>query len=94
MANRAPCEKAWLGRGRCLGVAGCRAAFSTQIRQAEISKGMSTKAGAALRRSGVRIRSLGTGHTSLNLVISELSSVRQTLKDSIAAQQRGQGLFV
>ena len=57
-------------------------------------QGMSTKAGAALRRSGVRIRSLGTGHTSLNLVISELSSVRQTLKDSIAAQQRGQGLFV
>lgn len=75
-------------------MAGCRAAFfSTQIRQAEISKGMSTKAGAALRRSGVRIRSLGTGHTSLNLVISELSSVRQTLKDSIAAQQRGQGLL-
>ncbi|XP_011406753.1 PREDICTED: uncharacterized protein LOC105314343 [Amphimedon queenslandica] len=49
---------------------------------------MSAKAGAALRRSGVRIRSLGTGHTSLNLIISELSSVRQTLKDSISAQQR------
>ena len=40
-------------------------------------------------RSGVRIRSLGSGHTPLNLVISDLSSVRQKLKDNASACQRG-----
>ena len=37
----------------------------------------------------MRIRSLGSGHTPLNLVISDLSSVRQKLKDNASACQRG-----
>ena len=39
----------------------------------------------------MRLRSsLGSGHAELNLVISELSTLRQSLKDSIAIQQTGE----
>eukprot|EP00731_Ephydatia_muelleri_P024935 Em0017g18a len=42
---------------------------------------------AAIRRSTVRLRSLGSGHTSLNLLLSEQSNVRQKRKDCIVSQQ-------
>lgn len=45
-----------------------------------------SRASAALRRSGVRLRSLGRGHAPLNLLISEQSNTRQKYKDLIAAQ--------
>ena len=42
-------------------------------------------------RGSVRLRSsLGSGHAELNLVISELSTLRQSLKDCIAIQQTGE----
>ena len=37
-------------------------------------------------RSGVRLRSLGSGHGPLNLVISEQSSTRQRYKDLLTSQ--------
>ncbi len=37
-------------------------------------------------RGGVRLRSLGSGHAPLNLLISEQSNTRQKYKDLIAAQ--------
>lgn len=41
-------------------------------------------------RGSVRLRSsLGSGHAELNLLISELSTLRQSLKDCIAIQQTG-----
>ena len=33
--------------------------------------------------------SLGSGHASLNLIVSEISSLRKRLKDSIATQRAG-----
>ncbi|XP_065901535.1 uncharacterized protein [Dysidea avara] len=46
-----------------------------------------SKAAKALRRGSVRLRSsLGSGHAELNLVISELSTLRQAVKDCIAIQ--------
>ena len=42
-------------------------------------------------RGSIRLRSsLGSGHAELNLVISELSTLRQSLKDCIAIQQTGE----
>lgn len=38
-------------------------------------------------RSGVRLRSLGSGRAPLNLLISEQSNTRQKYKDLISAQQ-------
>ena len=35
------------------------------------------KASKALRRSGVRIKSIGSGHSDLQMVISQLKDVRQ-----------------
>ena len=43
-------------------------------------------------RSTVRLRSLGSGHTSLNLLLSEQSNVRQKRKDYIVSQQSGTNL--
>lgn len=37
-------------------------------------------------RSGVRLRSLGSGHTHLKLLISEQSSARQRHKDLLSTQ--------
>lgn len=37
-------------------------------------------------RGGVRIRSLGSGHTHLKLLISEQSSTRQRYKDLLTTQ--------
>ena len=39
-----------------------------------------------IKRSGVRLRSLGSGHGSLNLVISEQSSTRQRYKDLLTSE--------
>lgn len=33
--------------------------------------------------------SLGSGHASLNLIVSEISTLRKRLKDSIATQRAG-----
>ena len=38
------------------------------------------KASKALRRSGVRIRSIGSGHSDLQMVIAQLKDVRTTGK--------------
>ena len=35
------------------------------------------KASKALRRSGVRIKSIGSGHSELQMVISQLKDVRE-----------------
>ena len=40
------------------------------------------KASKALRRSGVRIRSIGSGHGDLQMVIAQLKDVRTTGKVS------------
>ena len=40
------------------------------------------KASKALRRSGVRIRSIGSGHSDLQMVIAQLKDVRTTGKVS------------
>ena len=41
-------------------------------------------------RGAVRMRSsLGSGHTSLNVIVSDISTLRRRLKDSIASQQAG-----
>ena len=37
-------------------------------------------------RSGVRLRSIGSGHTHLKLLISDLSSTRQRYKDLLTTQ--------
>lgn len=37
-------------------------------------------------RGGVRLRSLGSGHTHLKLVLSEQSSTRQRYKDLLSTQ--------
>ncbi len=37
-------------------------------------------------RSGVRLRSIGSGHTHLKLLISDLSGVRQRYKDMLTTQ--------
>jgi hypothetical protein len=39
------------------------------------------KASKALRRSGVRIKSIGSGHSDLQMVISQLKDVRQDTED-------------
>jgi len=44
------------------------------------------KASKALRRSGVRIRSIGSGHSDLQMVIAQLKDVRTTGKAFSAAQ--------
>jgi len=44
------------------------------------------KASKAIRRSGVRLKSLSGGHTDLNLIISELKDVRQAAKAFMQAQ--------
>lgn len=44
------------------------------------------KASKAIRRSGVRLKSLSGGHTDLHLVISELKDVRQAAKAFMQAQ--------
>lgn len=44
------------------------------------------KASKVLRRSSVRLRSIGSGHGELNLVISELKEMRTTAKAFISAQ--------
>jgi hypothetical protein len=44
------------------------------------------KASKAIRRSGVRLKSLGGGHSDLNMVISELKDVRQAAKAFMQAQ--------
>ena len=41
------------------------------------------KASKALRRSGVRIRSIGSGHSDLQMVIAQLKDVRTTGKVTI-----------
>ena len=41
------------------------------------------KASKALRRSGVRIRSIGSGHGDLQMVIAQLKEVRATGKVNI-----------
>ncbi|XP_026282977.1 uncharacterized protein LOC113209573 [Frankliniella occidentalis] len=45
------------------------------------------KASKVLRRSSVRIRSIGSGHGELNLVISELKDMRVAAKAFLNAQQ-------
>ena len=48
------------------------------------------KASKALRRSGVRIRSIGSGHSDLQMVIAQLKDVRTTGKvgsDQIRSDQ-------
>lgn len=44
------------------------------------------KASKVLRRSSVRLRSMGSGHSELNLAISELKEVRNTAKAFMSAQ--------
>lgn len=44
------------------------------------------KASKALRRSGVRIRSIGSGHSDLQMVIAQLKDVRTTAKAFSTAQ--------
>ena len=41
------------------------------------------KASKALRRSGVRIRSIGSGYSDLQMVISQLKDVRAASKVSL-----------
>ncbi|XP_076355180.1 uncharacterized protein LOC143249353 isoform X4 [Tachypleus tridentatus] len=44
------------------------------------------RASKAIRRSGVRLKSLGGGHSELNMVISEMKDVRQAAKVFMTAQ--------
>lgn len=44
------------------------------------------RASKAIRRSGVRLKSIGGGHADLNMVISELKDMRQAAKAFMAAQ--------
>lgn len=44
------------------------------------------RAGKVIRRSGVRLKSLGGGHSDLNMVISELKDLRQAAKVFMTAQ--------
>lgn len=44
------------------------------------------KAGKTLRRSSVRLKAIGTGHSDLSMVISELKDVRSTAKAFMNAQ--------
>ena len=39
---------------------------------------------------GVRIKSLGSGHTGLKIAVSDLSSLRKRMKESIAAHTVGE----
>ena len=42
-----------------------------------------------LCRSGVRLKSLRSGHVDLQIVLSDLSSMRQKMKDSVTAEEVG-----
>ncbi|XP_071438716.1 uncharacterized protein [Hetaerina americana] len=44
------------------------------------------KAGKTLRRSSVRLKAIGSGHTDLNMVISQLKDVRSSAKAFMMAQ--------
>lgn len=46
-----------------------------------------SKAAKAIRRSGVRLKSLRSGHTGLQIVLSDLSNLRQKMKDSSTAEE-------
>ncbi|XP_023240841.1 uncharacterized protein LOC111639251 [Centruroides sculpturatus] len=49
------------------------------------------RASKAIRRSGVRLKSIGGGHADLNMVISELKDMRQAAKAFMAAQNSVRG---
>merc|ERR1712106_354245 len=44
------------------------------------------KASKSMRRSGARIKSLGSGHSDLQMVIAQLKQVRNTAKSFTSAQ--------